>query len=212
MIKNSVFKTHALEYDQWFVEHDAIYEAELKALKSLCPTGKKGLEIGVGTGRFAAPLNVSFGLEPSAPMAALARQRGVTVVEGVAENLPFEEGSFDFALMVTTICFVNDPLKSLREAWRILKSEGALILAFVDKDSPLGKKYQARQSQSVFYRDATFFSTPEIISLLKQAGFSVESIKQTLFSKGNILDTSLMEDGYGKGSFIAIRALKKIRY
>lgn len=209
MPKKSVFETHALEYDQWFVDNEKIYLAEINTLKMLLPPDKIGLEIGVGTGRFAGPLNIGIGVEPCKPMAERARQRGIKVFEGVAELLPFAEGTFDYALMVTTICFVTDPLRALQEARRILKPGGFLVLAFVDKESDLGKKYLERKSKSLFYQDAVFFSTQEIIALLKTAGFTIALIKQTLLMKEGVLDTLLIEDGYGKGSFIAIQAQKK---
>ena len=56
-------------------------------------------------------------------MAELARQRGVEVIEGVAEALPFAEETFDFILMVTVDCFLDDVTQAFREANRVLKSE-----------------------------------------------------------------------------------------
>ena len=70
--------------------------------------------------------------EPSEEMAQLARERGVTVYEGVAEDLPLDSGSYDFALMVTTICFVDDADKAVGEMARVIKTEGRVILGFVD--------------------------------------------------------------------------------
>ena len=55
----------------------------------------EGLEVGVGTGRFAAPLGIHIGLEPSPAMAKLARARGVEVHSGVGENLPYEDDRFN---------------------------------------------------------------------------------------------------------------------
>ncbi|HAM49303.1 MAG TPA: SAM-dependent methyltransferase, partial [Nitrospiraceae bacterium] len=46
------------------------------------------------------------------------------VYDSKAENLPFEDNAFDFALMVTTICFMEDPLQALREIRRILCPSG----------------------------------------------------------------------------------------
>ncbi len=37
----------------------------------------------------------------------IARKRGIKVVEGMTEDLPFEDESFNFVLMVTTICFLD---------------------------------------------------------------------------------------------------------
>ena len=55
---NKVFDQRAEEYDRWFDEHPAIYLSELNALRMAACHGI-GLEMGVGTGRFAMPLGVS---------------------------------------------------------------------------------------------------------------------------------------------------------
>ncbi|MGB3944604.1 MAG: methyltransferase domain-containing protein, partial [Methanothrix sp.] len=64
--------------------------------------------MGVGTGRFAAPLGISVGLDPSLPMMEVARKRGVLCVRGVAERLPFRDGAFDLLLMVTDDFLLRD--------------------------------------------------------------------------------------------------------
>jgi SAM-dependent methyltransferase len=100
-----------------------------------------------------------------------ARRRGVVAVCGVGEALPFKSGSFDQVLSVTTICFVNDPLAMLRESHRVLKPGGVFVAGFIDRMSPLGRQYEARKAESLFYRDAVFRSAAEIDSLLVSAGF-----------------------------------------
>jgi SAM-dependent methyltransferase len=67
------------------------------------PWQGRGLEIGVGTARFAAPLGVQVGLDPSRPMLEYAFERGISTIQGVAEALPFRDGSYDYAVAVTTI-------------------------------------------------------------------------------------------------------------
>lgn len=141
-MKSSVtaFEQNPQHYDEWFDRHIISYQSELLAIKQAIPKNKKGIEIGVGTGRFAQPLNIEFGVEPSESMARLAEQRGVKVYKAFAENLPIEKETFDFALVVTTVCFLSDIPKAFQEAHRILKSDGEIILAIIDKNSELGKK------------------------------------------------------------------------
>ncbi|MCL6087403.1 MAG: methyltransferase domain-containing protein, partial [Actinobacteria bacterium] len=107
MYKTFVFDDNADEYDRWYDDNKEIYQSEVLALKQVVPAGKRGLEVGVGTGRFAVPLGVKVGVEPSEAMSSIARQRGVKVKKGFAENLPFKDKSFDFVLFVTTICFLS---------------------------------------------------------------------------------------------------------
>ena len=209
MARIEPFEEYSDEYDRWFEEHGEIYEAEVTLLRLLLPgVEENGIEIGVGSGKFAAPLQIEYGVEPSEKMASKARKRGITVYPGIAEDLPLENTSFDYAVMITTICFVDDIEKSFREVHRVLKDGGLFILGFVDRESELGKHYQKRKGSSRFYRDATFHSAAEVLELLEQNGFTVTDIKQTLLPDGPV---KKIADGYGRGSFVGIQAKRKNR-
>jgi SAM-dependent methyltransferase len=202
------FEKYGDEYDEWFTANKALYDAELKAIRQLMPpSGAEGLEVGVGSGKFAAPLEIRTGVEPSEKMAAKARKLGIDVVPGVAEDLPFSDSRFDFVLMVTTICFVDDLRLSLKEALRVLKISGCIIVGFVDKESELGRQYSEKKNTHKFYRDATFYSVPEVLSCLKEAQFHVADIRQTLVH-GEPPQTVL--DGFGRGAFVAVKAAKAV--
>jgi SAM-dependent methyltransferase len=209
MPKIEPFERYAGRYDAWFDRNRFAYESELRAIRALVPTSGEGIEIGAGSARFAAPLGIKVGLEPSGKLGALARARGVEVVKGIAEALPFAHASFDFAVMVTTICFLDSIEAAFREAARVLKPEGALVIGFIDKDSPIGKLYQQHKEDSVFYKLAKFYSVDEVILHLKNAGFTVFKCTQTIFR--NLLEIREVEpikDGYGEGSFVVIKGVK----
>ena len=146
------FDEYAEEYDKWYDENKKMYELELDAIKKFIPKSerKKGLEIGVGTGRFAEPLGIEYGLEPSKSMAEIAKKRGIKIYEGVAEDIPFKDEFFDYVLMTTTLCFLKEPIKGLSEIKRVLKSNGTLIIGMIDKDSPLGKFYESKKKKRRF--------------------------------------------------------------
>jgi SAM-dependent methyltransferase len=144
MARSDPFEQHTGRYEAWFEHHDAAYVSELLALRSFVPMQGRGVEIGVGSARFAAPLGVQVGIDPSPAMLDVARARGIDVVEGTAEALPFADDSFDHALVVTTICFVDSPAKMLAQARRTLKPAGRLVIGFIDRESPLGQDYVAR--------------------------------------------------------------------
>lgn len=106
------------------------------------PRFQRGLGVGVGTGRFSAPLGVSVGVDPSGAMIKVARERGVLVVRGVAERLPFGDEKFDLVLMVTVVFLLEDRATAFREAGRVLKPGGSIVVGFIDRDSPIGRRYQ----------------------------------------------------------------------
>jgi len=209
MAKIEPFEKYATKYEDWFTSHKFAYESELKAVRQHLPLNKKGIEIGVGSGRFAAPLGIKFGVEPSTRMREIARSRGIEVIAGVAEAIPLKDSTFDFALLVTTICFVDDLAASFREAYRILKPGACLIIGFIDRDSPMGKLYDKHKKDSVFYHMANFRSAGEVISVLEKTGFGGLAFSQTIFKDLSNADrVEPVKSGYGEGSFVVIRATK----
>lgn len=198
-----------MRYDAWFETNAFAYQSELRAIRELLPESGKGLEIGVGSGLFAAPLGIARGIDPSEAMLAKARKRGIDAVKGVAESLPFRDGAFDYCLMVTTVCFLDDIELAFREAYRVLKPGGAFLIGFVDKDSPIGRFYQARKQESVFYRDATFYAVGDLKRHLATAGFKTFSFRQTLFGPvAGMRGPDPVREGHGEGSFVVIKAEK----
>ncbi|MGB9678524.1 MAG: class I SAM-dependent methyltransferase [Thermoanaerobacteraceae bacterium] len=209
MPKISAFEKHFNLYEEWFEKNEYAYLSELDAVKLLMPKFENGLEVGIGTGKFAVPLGINNGVEPSYEMRKIALERGLNVVDGVAENLPFEDNSFDLVLMVTTVCFVDDVLKSFKECFRVLKDSGIILIGFVDRESTIGKIYQENKEKSLFYKEATFFSTCEIVDFLYEAGFKDFNFSQTIFhTLDKIKEKEPAMHGFGKGSFITIKAKK----
>jgi len=208
MKENSyVFNKNTQEYDQWFDKHPSIYQSEILAIQQAIPKSKTGIEIGIGTGRFADPLNIKFGVEPSENMARVAEQKGIKVYRGYAEKLPIDNATFNFALMVTTVCFLSNISKAFSEIHRILKPKGEIILGIIDKESELGKKYEQEKSSNKFYQNAHFHSTKELTELLTQAGFHNFNYWQTL-TKLNKNEVEKPIQGFGSGSFVVIKASK----
>lgn len=172
------------------------------------PFEGRGLEIGVGSGRFAAPLGVQVGVDPSPAMLAHAAARGIEVQTGTAESLPFGDDSFDHALVVTTICFVDSPRQMLSEARRVLKPGGRLVIGFIDRESHLGQHYLEHQDDSVFYREATFYSADEVAALLEEHEFGITSWAQTLARPlAETVEIEPLIPGRGKCAFVVVSAL-----
>lgn len=103
--------------------------------------GESVLDVGCGTGWFAGAFAARgpevTGLDRDLPALAFAQRRapGIALVGGTAEALPFADGAFDYALAVTSLCFVADPAQALHELWRI--SRRAVVLGLLHRRSLL---------------------------------------------------------------------------
>lgn len=207
MTNQQVFDEHTDQYDEWFAENPYLFDAEAEAIRQLLPLSGEGIEIGAGTGLFAARLGISRGIEPSAKMAERARDRGIQIIEAFAEALPLPDRSCQFALMVTVDCFLADIAAAFREIHRILDREGCFIIALIDKATSLGAVYEEKKASSLFYRNAKFHSAAEIEDHLLRAGFEVEDRRQTVFTLKN--QPQEIKKGTGEGVFAVIKARKR---
>ncbi|MEX0601563.1 MAG: class I SAM-dependent methyltransferase [Rhodothermales bacterium] len=204
-----VFERNASDYDAWFEEHAAAYASELQAVRELWPSVGIGLEIGVGTGRFAAELGIRFGVEPAAAMREAAENRGLEVFNAKAEALPFADETYDAVLMVTTVCFLDDLPKAFEETYRVLKGRGYFVVGLIDRDSSLGRRYERHKDRSTFYSAARFHSTGNVAHAMEEAGFVDLTYRQTLFGDPDAMqEPDPVRVGYGDGAFVVIRGRK----
>jgi SAM-dependent methyltransferase len=210
-VKTGPFEQYANAYDAWFERNPFAYQSELQAVAGMVPKRGLGIEIGVGTGRFAVPLGIKVGVEPSKAMGAIAQQRGIRVIRGAAESLPIADASFDFALMVTTLCFLDDVEASFRQTCRILKAGGTFILGFVDRESHFGRLYLKRKADSLFYREARFYSADEAACSMENAGFAELAYAQTIFQEIHRMQApDPTRPGHGEGLFVVLKGTKPV--
>ncbi len=205
---SDTFDKHYKKYDAWYDKHKFAFLSELAAIKKVLPRNGKGLEIGVGTGRFASRLGIEYGVDPSENMLKIAKKRGIDIHHARGERLPFDRSTFDYIVIIITLCFVKDPIKVLIEAKRVLKKHGKLIIGIIDKESFLGRFYQGKKS--LFYGQARFFGVKEVTNLFKMSGFGRVSYYQTIYKfpdKMNSVEKS--KKGFGSGGFVVISAKKK---
>ncbi|MFN3974842.1 MAG: class I SAM-dependent methyltransferase [Dehalococcoidia bacterium] len=179
-----IFEHLADRYEAWFAspEGRVLFPTEVEALRPLLHSlPQPWLEVGVGTGAFAQAQGVPLGVDPARPMLAYARRRGIQVVQGVGERLPFRSGVFGGVLMVVTICFVEDALQTLRECARVLKTGGGLVVGEVERESAWGRLYQEKGRQGhPFYAHARFYTWWETGRLMLQAGLRLVRFSSTL--------------------------------
>jgi SAM-dependent methyltransferase len=201
--------TSAVEYDQWFDTNVYAFQSEVEAIRRWILPNRRGIDIGTGTGRFANAIGIHEGIEPSRPMAMVARQKGIDVRYANAESLPFGDGRYDFALLNNVVCFVNNVGTVLSEARRVLRARGRLIVGFIDRDSPLGASYVRKKTSSKFYRAATFFSAAEIFESMKTLNFRHIDSCQTIFTEpSQMVRPDPVLPGHGRGGFVVMCGIK----
>jgi SAM-dependent methyltransferase len=211
MIQSDIFNSHVEEYEAWYEKHNDAYLSEVAAIKEQflkLPENLRGIEVGLGTGRFAEPLGIKEGIEPAMEMAKIAMNRNIEIMKGVAEHLPYAALQFDFVLFVT-ICHLDNVKEAFAEAHRVLKNGGSIIVGFLDKDQSVAKQYEDKRGRSTFFKHATFYNVGRIENLLKEAGFRNLEYNQTLFGKlEQIKKVQDPKQGYGEGSFVVVKADK----
>jgi SAM-dependent methyltransferase len=180
-----LFDRLAARYDAWYEgpAGAAVFPAEVACLRPLLDgLPRPWAEIGVGSGRFAAALGVDVGLDPAPAPLLLARSRGIRVIQGVGERLPFRSGAFGAVLIVVTTCFADDPAALLAGARRVTRGDGAVILGEVFADSAWGRFYQRKGTRGHrFYSAARFLTREQTLALVTAAGLRLQAARSALY-------------------------------
>jgi len=176
-MSDDVFEQYAEEYDHWFEAHRSEYHAELDRIRRILPAiDSRAIEVGVGSGRFAAPLGITLGIEPSRALGRMARRRGIEVIRGRAESIPIRDESCSSVLLVTVICFLDDPVPAFREIHRILVPQGTFVLGFIEREGQIAQKYLREGGKRRFLSRARFYSSDEVQALLEKVRFRVFAV------------------------------------
>lgn len=208
--KPSLFDVEADRYDLWFESREGktIFEIETNCLRSLVPIDKGlWLEVGVGSGRFAKSLGITEGVDPSQGMLSIAARRDIHAVRGIGEDLPYQDATFDGVLMVTTLCFLTDPTRTLSECLRVLRHRGVLVVGIVPAESSWGRLYMRKGREChPLYSKAKFYMCEQVVRMCAEAGFGLEkaiSCLQTCPGEESIPD---LEEGINESAgFVAMR-------
>ena len=210
------FEDLAERYDAWYdtAPGRALFDLELGALRPLfAGTASPKLEVGVGSGRFAAALGLDVGLDLAGAPLLLAKERGVSVVRGAGEELPFRDDAFGVVVLVVTLCFAEDAADGSAEAARVLRPAGRLVVGLVPLDSAWGCSYEAKgRAGHPFYRQARFLTLAEHRRLLAAADFRIVDSRSTLLqapSDGPVAEP--VQRGVADGAgFVALAAMTEV--
>jgi ubiquinone/menaquinone biosynthesis C-methylase UbiE len=212
-------------YDRWFTTPIGSlvrkYETEL-ILNLLSPNkGELILDAGCGTGIFTLDILSSgskvIGLDLSLPMLKQAEKKlkgySFRIVVADMLNLPFPESSFDKAVSVTALEFIEDGKAAVGELFRVTKKEGCIVAATLNSLSPwaLRRRVEAKERHSIF--EKAIFRSPDELHSLAPAGGVVKTAIH--FQKGDDPERAVEIEQEGKrkhlntGAFVAVRWGKK---
>jgi ubiquinone/menaquinone biosynthesis C-methylase UbiE len=124
-------------------------------------------------------------LDPSSGMLERARRRAaelgrdVQVVVQRAERLPFDDGSFDTVVFTLSLCTIPDPAAALREAGRVLRADGTLlVLEHVRSPDPGLAAWQDRLAPIWKPLGGGCHPNRDTRAAIEAAGFEFESIEE----------------------------------
>jgi len=210
-----LFDRHARKYDAWYDTEPgkALFAMEVDCLRPFVDHRRPWLEVGAGSGRFARALGLEYGIDPSRPFLHIAHSRGIKVVQGVGDALPFRSGVFSGVLMALALCFIRRPEKALGEAARVMKDNGCLVLGMIFKESSWAKYYtRLGEEGHPIYRNAVFHSRAELETMLREAGFGELTYRSVLLQPPGLTSykSELPLEGYRPNAgFVALKTVKK---
>lgn len=228
------FDSYASLYDEWFVRNRVVFETELKLVDAVLRNAGRVLTVGCGTALFESMLcdKVDFVrcIEPSEPMADIARKRGFEVEIATAEDAHYGSLLYDTVLFNGCPCYMTDFGEALRHAYESLCPGGRVVAVDVPKESPFGCLYNLAMTLGTWQhplivdvapvdpypielvRQAVWRTNDELSREIEGAGFSELEYMETLTASPCYAHLVVEEPqkGYTHGSYVAITGYKKI--
>ena len=148
------------------------------------------LEIGIGSGLnlpfYSSAVTRLAGVDSSPELLSMARRRlsalhfPADLSCRAAEELPFDDRSFDTAVLTWTLCTIVDPMRALSEIRRVLRPDGRLL--FVEHGLSVDREVQEWQHRltPIWKRiGGGCHLNRKIDDLVRPAGFRIVELQTT---------------------------------
>ncbi|MGH2614373.1 MAG: class I SAM-dependent methyltransferase [Thermomicrobiales bacterium] len=165
-----------------FARHRNVHPGVLHELlgSGLIGADSRILDVGCGTGNYAAALSAAIGcrmsgIDPSAQM--LDRARGVApwalLTRGTAELLPFSDASFDLVMSTDVIHHVRDRDAYFHEAVRVLRRGGHIVTVTDSHDDiPRRRPLSSHFPETIAVELCRYSPVPQLLEEMARAGFT----------------------------------------
>ncbi|MBI5683355.1 MAG: class I SAM-dependent methyltransferase [Deltaproteobacteria bacterium] len=172
------------KYDAWYQTHlgSLCDKLEKDAIFSLFKPKGLVLDIGCGTGNYTYEVQKrggkAVGMDTDFDMVLFAKNKATIkgvkplFIVGNAQALPFKDNLFDGILEVTALCFIRHPETVIKEAHRVLKSDGTIVIGELNRLSYWAFLRRAKGwFKETVYKHARFFSISTLTEMLHETGF-----------------------------------------
>lgn len=218
-----------IAYEQWLNRSENRIPCELQTelIKTMLDpkAGESVLDIGCGSGIRLMPLletgiNLT-GLDASPymiDMAAKNLEHRSDLYCGCAEDLPFDDNAFDYAIILNTLEFVENPYQTIAEACRVAKNK--IFISALNPFSMTGMRLRIRDFFSeTIYHNAQFYSLWHIIQMIHSNMGNIPITWRTIgqlplfsYRYSGWLERRRLTQKCPLGMFIVIAATLKPRY
>src|SRR5918911_3350685 len=184
---------HAYNFskNRFGIVYRARSEIEARRLLRWChslPDDARILDVGCGDGfhlsllrAFGKPGWRLEGVEPSASAAQAARESGLTVHQGIVQQLDLPRDSYDLVLLIQTVEHVDDPVGVLRAVRSLLRPGGRVVIVTDNTDTIDFKIFQGRHWGGYhFPRHWNLFNRATLHGLARKVEMEVETLEWLL--------------------------------
>jgi demethylmenaquinone methyltransferase/2-methoxy-6-polyprenyl-1,4-benzoquinol methylase len=179
----------AIDFDAWATTYDDTRAASPSVLRPVldalgAPAGRALLDIGGGTGNFAAPLEAAgFAVTLCDLAPAMARRAGSKLPRALAADarrLPFRDAAIDCAVSVNVLRHIPDRVAAMREALRVLRA-GPLVVKVSTAETLRGEWLHEYIPRLVEHQPA-YQPESEIVAELRAAGFARVDVRRFIYT------------------------------
>lgn len=228
------FDQYAEQYDSWFIANPNVLLSEVRLVAEALKGGNRILSVGCGSGLFESimakdfGIKVTDGIEPAAPMAEIARKRGMNVTVATAEEADYGHQQYDTIVFNGSPGYIKGLEEVVKKVYDALPEGGRLILIDIPKESGYGTLYNLAKALGTwdhpmldgvrprlpypieFVNAASWRTTAEKEEMCRKAGFSSISFMQTLTTHPLYSDdrAEMPSEGCDRGDYVATIAVK----